>query len=327
MAIPREYVCSFAPTPPALDGRLDDGVWGDAPWTEDFTDIEGDLRPTPRFRTRVKMLWDGTYFYIAAEMEEPHIWATLTEHDSVIFQDNDFEVFLDPDSDNHNYYEIEVNALGTIWDLRLVKPYRDGGPALNSWHTSGLKTAVVVDGTLNDPSDTDRGWTVTLALPWADLADFAGRPVPPSDGDQWRVNFSRVEWDTVIENGSYAKAPDAPEHNWVWSPQGVIDMHRPERWGWVQFTKGPHGTDKFRPDPSTVARDLLMDVYYAQQEYRQAHGRYAGTLAALTLPASPAALDLRLTPDSGFTGSVTYEAAGGILRRLSVRADSRLWTE
>ena len=51
---------------------------------------------------------------------------TLTEHDSVIFQDNDFEVFIDPDGDNHNYYEIEINALNTEWDLRLPKPYRDG---------------------------------------------------------------------------------------------------------------------------------------------------------------------------------------------------------
>ena len=75
------------------------------------------------------MLWDDDFFYIAAALEEPHVWATLTEHDSVIFQDPDFEVFLDPDGDNHSYYEIEINALGTVWDLRLVKPYRDGGPA------------------------------------------------------------------------------------------------------------------------------------------------------------------------------------------------------
>ena len=52
------------------------------------------------------------YFYVAAEMEEPHVWGTLTQHDAVIFQDNDFEVFIDPDGDNHEYYEFEINALG-----------------------------------------------------------------------------------------------------------------------------------------------------------------------------------------------------------------------
>ena len=69
------------------------------------------------------MLWDDNYFYIAEQLEEPHVWATLTKHDSVIFQDNDFEVFIDPDGDNQEYYEIEINALNTDWDLLLKKAY------------------------------------------------------------------------------------------------------------------------------------------------------------------------------------------------------------
>ena len=327
---PHGYVCYRASEPPALDGRLTEGVWQDAPWTADFVDIEGDLRPAPRFRTRAKMLWDDTYFYIAAEMEEPHVWATLTERESVIFQDNDFEVFLDPDGDNHSYFELEINALGTVWDLRLVKPYRDGGPALNEWHTLGLKQAVQIDGTLNDPSSADRGWTVELALPWADLAQHAGRPVPPKHGEQWRVNFSRVEWDVTVENGAYQKVLGSPEHNWVWSPQGVIDMHRPERWGFVQFSDNlfsdaPPGTDAFRPDPSLPARDLLMAVYHAQHAYHRKHGQWADTLASLPLPLSPltSTLRLTLTPD-GFTATAEYLTHDSAPARLSVRADSRL---
>ena len=64
--------------------------------------------------------------------------------DAVIYHDNDFEVFIDPDGDNHLYYELEINALGTEWDLLLVKPYRDGGPAVNAWDIQGLRTAVHV---------------------------------------------------------------------------------------------------------------------------------------------------------------------------------------
>jgi hypothetical protein len=26
-----------------------------------------------------------------------------------------------------------------------------------------------------------------------------------------------------------------PEDNWVWSPQGLIDMHVPEHWGYITF--------------------------------------------------------------------------------------------
>ena len=212
-----------------IDGRPEEAAWRGVPWTDDFLDIEGDAKPKPRLRTRAKMLWDDSYFFIAAELEEPHVWGTLAHHDAVIFQDNDFEVFIDPDSDNHEYYEFEINALNTGWDLFLEKPYKDGGAALNEWEIPGLKTAVQVRGTLNNPADIDQAWTVEIALPWNVLAEHAHRPAPPRDNDQWRVNFSRVEWLADIDDGKYRKVPGKREDNWVWSPQGIIDMHRPEK--------------------------------------------------------------------------------------------------
>ena len=184
----------------------------------------------PRFETRAKMLWDDECFYVYAWMEEPCVWATLTEHDSVIFQDNDFEVFIDPDGDALRYFEFEVNAFGTTWDLFLEKPYRDGGSADNSWE-SHARVAVFIDGCLNDPSIVDQGWGVEIAFPW----DCFWGHERPNPGDTWRVNFSRVEWHTDNVNGRILKRSGVPEDNWVWSPQGMIDMHQPESWGYVEF--------------------------------------------------------------------------------------------
>jgi hypothetical protein len=129
---------------------------------------------------------------------------------------------------------LEINALNTGWDLFLPKPYREGGSADNSWEIPGLRTAVHMNGTINDPRDRDRGWSVEIAFPWA---AFASRPPvkTPATGDQWRVNFSRVEWRTSITGGKYVKVPNLPEDNWVWSPQGLINMHVPDRWGYVEF--------------------------------------------------------------------------------------------
>jgi hypothetical protein len=222
---PAHYTCRRASSPLHIDGRLDDPAWAKAPWTAAFVDIEGARRPKPRFRTRAKMLWDDTYLYVAAELEEPDIRATLTEHDSVIFHDNDFEVFLNPSGDGRNYFEFEINALNTGWDLFLPKPYREGGKADNSWEIPGLLTAVSLHGTLNHPSDRDRGWTVELAFPWTAFATRApiSRPAP---GDTWRANFSRVEWRHI---------PGEREDNWVWSPQGLIDMHVPTHWAYLHF--------------------------------------------------------------------------------------------
>ncbi len=192
------------------------------------------------------MLWDGRAFYIGAELQEPHLWGTLIRHDAVIFHDNDFEVFIHPDGDGREYYELELNALNTTWDLLLPRPYRDGGKADNSWEIRGLKTAVRVYGTLNDPRDTDRGWTIEIALPWEALGEFAHRPAPPRDGDAWRVNFSRVEWRTDVVDGKYVKRPGLKEDNWVWSPQGAINMHMPEKWGFFEFRAGQAGARRKR---------------------------------------------------------------------------------
>jgi len=211
---PRSYVCYRSAESLTLDGRLDESTWRMASWTTSFVDIEGHLKPEPKLRTRVKMLWDELYFYIGAEMEEPHVWATLKKRDSVIFYDNDFEIFIDPDGDTHNYYELEVNALGTEWDLLLLKPYRDQGRvAVDSWDIEGLITAIHIDGTLNDPGDIDRGWSIEIAIPWQVLEECADT-FHPEDGDQWRVNFSRVQWETEVVDGLYQKL-DVPEHNWV----------------------------------------------------------------------------------------------------------------
>lgn len=233
---PKSYACYRASQPIRIDGKLDDGDWRRAPWTDEFIDIEGEGKPRPRFRTRTKMLWDDEYLYVAAELQEPDISATLTAHDSVIFHDNDFEVFLKPPGEAKGYYEFEINALNTSWDLFLDKPYREGGKADNSWDIPGLLTAVSIDGTLNDPRDRDRGWTVEIALPWKAFASRSA-VVLPGVGDQWRVNFSRVEWKFRVTDGRYVKIPGTREDNWVWSPQGVINMHVPERWGYLRFVK------------------------------------------------------------------------------------------
>lgn len=287
---PRALTCARLPVAPVLDGLPDELAWSAAPWSEPFTDIRGPVAAPPRHQTRVRLGWDDDYMYVGARLDEPHVWATLNDRDAVIYHDNDFEVFIDPDGDNHLYGELEINALGTVWDLLLVRPYRDGGPALDAWDIAGLRTAVAIDGTLNDPGDTDRGWSVEIAIPWRVLAPIAGRDCPPRPGDVWRLNFSRVQWRTEVVDGSYRKIRDAatgkplPEDNWVWSPQGLVAMHFPEMWGEVVFDDGAgHRVQPGADHDRAALAALLMPLYYRQQEYREVHGRYAATPAELGL--------------------------------------------
>lgn len=272
---PERYICYRTTKPLTLDGRLDEQDWDNAKYTQSFVDIEGDLKPHPYLDTKVKMLWDDTNLYFGVSMEEPHIWATLTQRDTVIFYDNDFEIFLDPDGDTHNYYELEVNAYGTEWDLLLLKPYRDAHKvAVDSWDIAGLVTAIYIDGTLNNPNDIDKGWSIEIAIPWNTLEECSSNKIP-IDGQQWRVNFSRVQWETDIINGKYIKK-DKREHNWVWSPQGLIAMHYPEMWGFVQFSVQPVSKPNanFMWDTIENHKWYLRQMYYHQKIYFDTHRKW-----------------------------------------------------
>ena len=112
--VPRQYTANFADAAPVIDGRITDKEWANVPWTENFTDIEGDKQAVPYFNTRLKMIWDKDYLYVAAEVKDPHVWAYVKNHDEVVFQDNDFEIFIDPDNDAQQYFEIEVNAINSV---------------------------------------------------------------------------------------------------------------------------------------------------------------------------------------------------------------------
>lgn len=328
---PRQTVVYRTPTRLTIDGKLDEPAWRAADASTPFVDIEGEV-PVP-LRTRMKMLWDDERFYVAAELEEPDVWATLKERDSVIFRDNDFELFIDPDGDTHNYYELEVNAFGTPWDLLLVQPYRDGGPAIHAWDIAGLEVGVDVRGTLNKPGDNDEAWTVEIAMPWSILREAAAQHRAPRAGDQWRVNFSRVQWDTTPKDGVYVKHVDPktgrplPEHNWVWSPQGAINMHIPERWGFAQFSElnAGAGVTPFVEQPNERVKWALRRLYYRQQRHRATTGRYASDLAALDA-ASIRVDGLDFRPALQTTGSLyelTAPGFGGATVHL--RQDGRTW--
>ena len=250
-ALMRSHRCARLDRPLDLTAAAPDPLWNTLPWSEPFVDITGEARLAPRHETRMRMAYCTNFLYVQARLEEPHVWGTITRDNEVMFMDNDFEVFLDPDGDGLDYYEFEINALGSIWELSLPKPYGDGGEPVLGCNLDGLVHRVRVDGTLNDPRDVDRGWSVEVAFPFAGLARYhRGGRCPPAPGDRWRVNFSRVQWRHEIVDGGYRRIPPHgtpiaesldpeeqahPEDNWVWSPQGIVNMHRPERWGEVIF--------------------------------------------------------------------------------------------
>jgi hypothetical protein len=258
VAPPASYVSYRAMGPIRIDGKLDEPDWQHAPQSSAFVDI---VTGKPAwYDTRVSILWDDKYLYFGIRAEERDVRATLTEHDSPIYNDNDLEIFI---AGKDAYYEFEINALNTVYDVFWIwqDMYFDGSPyKIPEWDLKGrrimvldgvgghvhprgkrngyidydfpgLLHAVHVDGTLNHGGDVDRGWTAEVAFPWEGLKWLAdGRSLPPHDGDVWRIDCSRFE-----QFGRDGKPLDPPA-GWTWNRHGYYDSHIPETFPYVRFS-------------------------------------------------------------------------------------------
>ncbi len=256
------YTCLRTPRRIDVNGFLDVVEWQKAPKSRRFVDL---VSGVPGFlETRMAALWDDENLYVAFWVEEPNVRARLTERDSHVWTENDVEVFIGGED---CYYEFQINALGTVYEVfyvwqdalkrgsRFDVPefdllerkvdvlggFQDGMRhgrhprgarwAFMDWDFPGLKTAVKVAGTLNDPANVDRGWTAEIAFPWRGMKMLAGgRSVPPRDGDVWRMDFSRFE---LLE---YCGTKAEPHPGWALNRHGVYDSHIPECFSFVHFS-------------------------------------------------------------------------------------------
>ncbi|SHM34179.1 Carbohydrate family 9 binding domain-like [Cyclobacterium lianum] len=329
---PRSYLAYQLQEKLTIDGLLEESAWKKAPWSEPFQDIRGGDFPAPAQLTRMKLLWDQNHLYIAIRLEENHLWATYTERESVIFQENDIEIFIDPDGDTHHYYEVEINALGTLWDLLMTRPYKNGGKPINGWNINEFQYAVHLEGTLNEPSDTDEYWILETAIPWKSLSQSGPNFRAPEPGEHWKINFSRVQWRIEATENGYAKKinPDTgkayPEDNWVWSAMGQVNMHIPERWGYVQFSDiiVGEGTASFQIHPDEKIKNELRKYYEAQRKLFANSGHYSKHPDELDIVSSLTEVKFEVG-ETRFKISAPSAIPGE--RRWNITEDSRIWQD
>lgn len=328
---PPVYHCHRAiGTPGKLDGDLNKPFWQTGEWMDDFHDIEGDTLPRPAKYTKVKVLWDEEALYIGAFLADDTIWATVTERDEIIFVDNDFEVFLAPQDSSHLYYELEMNAANTVWDLLMEKPMRDCVRRIIGWDIRGLESAVKIDGELNNPSADNKSWSLELKIPWFSLRECAEDCCSPDHyapfiGEIWRMNFSRVEYDVYVENNQYIKVKNPetgdplPEHNWLLAPTGVIDAHMPEMWAYLIFTE--KGEDYPLPKED-AAKFHLRKLYYREHLYSCKNGCFTDDVELLLGEEASLYNIKAYTTPSMFEGIAEFEG-----QTWHIRHDGYVWKD
>lgn len=279
---PMTYAVNRTNLPVNIDGQANEDAWKIATWTDSFVDIRGVDFPNPAHDTRVKMIWDNAFLYVYAELKEPHLWATLNQRDTIIYHDNDFELFIKNEHREPYYFEIEVNAKNTLFDLLMSRPYRFGGHALIHWDVRHIQSAIYFKGTLNNPTDIDSYWAIEMAIPFESLSRF-GKKSTPKINEYWQFNFSRVQWQHRVEDDRYIKKTDTnnkalEEDNWVWSPIGIVNMHYPERWGYIQFVDNVQQVDL---PPYYAMEKLAWNIFYLQQIRKQKTKQYTSNLTEL----------------------------------------------
>ncbi|HZI08435.1 MAG TPA: carbohydrate-binding family 9-like protein, partial [Archangium sp.] len=210
-----EYTVRRAAKAPAIDGELDDAVWKAAAPVVLRGSFDG---REPSLRTEARLAYDDQHLYVAFDVEDPDVWGTLRERDAPIYEQEVVEIFLDANADGRTYNEMQVSPHNVHFDAYF--PARRQGMDL-SWD-SGMRTAVKVRGTLDNPEDRDEGWRVEMRIPFARLAEVPN--VPPKKGDRWRFNLYRLEHvgRQQVEGQSF-------------SPLFVGDFHALPRFGWLVF--------------------------------------------------------------------------------------------
>lgn len=205
-----------------LDGKLDEPSWSKVASTGAFVSTVGG-RPV-NAKTYAKMLWDDEYLYVAFYCEDTDIRSPYTKRDEPLWLADAVEIYLDPSGKGENYVELQVSPANVIFDAffpkRLPPPNRGGDLA----YTVNLKSGVTIDGTLNKPGDTDKSWTVEIAISFKDIK-FAPN-TPPKEGDSWRAHLIRVE------------RTAGPIDDSAWSPPGM-DYHNLDTMGTLVFSGAP----------------------------------------------------------------------------------------
>ncbi|MCB0282141.1 MAG: T9SS type A sorting domain-containing protein [Calditrichae bacterium] len=222
----REYVVKKTLDAPVIDGKLDEAAWQNAALTESFVIYQ--TGAATQLNTQCKLLWDESYLYIGFICEDPDVWATLENRDDHLWNGEVVEILCDPDDDELNYFEVQVNPLGTLLDLFLNKAYYAGGTADLGLTFDSLKAGIWVEGTLNNQDDTDSLWQCEVALPFAEIAFMAPTlHFPPVDGEHWRILLTRYD---------YERSGDKTIEVSSWNQTDSRGFHVPSKFGKIIFS-------------------------------------------------------------------------------------------
>ena len=219
-AVPR-YEVKRAPSPPTIDGKLDEAAWTRAspPIALQFL---WESQTGAKQKTAARLLWDSQALYVGFDAEDADVTARFLQRDDPTYRDDAVEIFINPDPKQEVlYYGFEMNARGVLYDYLNY----NSRTLFKRFDATGVAIASAVRGTLNEREDIDNGWSLEVAIPWVNFEELSRRP--PVAGTVWKANVNR--WDGVEPKRRMS----------IWSdPQNTTSWpHVPSRFGEIVFTE------------------------------------------------------------------------------------------
>jgi hypothetical protein len=219
--VTRQAVCRWAAQPPVLDGKLDDPCWQKGAVIDHFAAF---WTKTPRAGTFAYLVWDDDALYYAASMVDAELRAFGTQRNDTLWEGDVFELFFKPSALKPEYFEFQANPRMLVFEMAF--PRRGGAPlAFKTAPPLGSKAAVHLEGTLDQPGDRDRGWSVEGRIPWSAFAIAGGKP---KIDDEWFFALCRYDY------GPEGTRPVLMSS----APLSQPSFHRHEDYGKLRF-EGP----------------------------------------------------------------------------------------
>ena len=216
-----------------VDGKLDESAWQSARRTQPLVQPDGAPLDS-RIQARARLLWDDTHLYVAFTVQDDDLWNPKTQRDAELWEQDVVEIYLDPGSDGRDYVELQVSPTGAVFDAWFDSHRAPDWPDAARRFNIGWRSAVTTDGSVNARDDgvEDKGWTVEVAIPFAELPGLSG---PPAEGDRWRLNLYRLD----------SKGAGTMANQGAWAPVGG-DFHNVIDAGTLAF-RGPRPSPSIRP--------------------------------------------------------------------------------
>ncbi|MCX6257745.1 MAG: DUF5916 domain-containing protein [Bacteroidia bacterium] len=161
---------SRTPSPPVIDGILNDQVWQNAKVISDFRQSDPRFDTDPSFKTEVRILYDDHAIYFGAMMYDPHpdsILHQLGNRDDANLNTDQFEFKFDTYHNQLDAYIFTVSAAGVQADSR----------ACDATYNAVWESCTKIN---------DQGWTAEIRVPYSAIR------FPSNDEQTWGLQIFRV---------------------------------------------------------------------------------------------------------------------------------------